>query len=243
MIKMKVFSSFPAILLLTIGLLLPATGTAAPCTPGADCYCDKVKNPGSPFYDPNLLMCEDFEAPTLRDTTTRNQGGGAPYYGPWWDDTGGSGACFRGYNSYWYRIYGPGNGNLIDSGLPRSPTLGCTCQRGGGACGYSVWEYRDAFGHNRDVGAIAILTAGEFNEIAGNTDPTNAAGGRAGQFDGNASVHWRVTPGETTGIAGTKRFGARYQEIGITGAWAFPKNLPRSGIQSAHWKFAEWGDS
>ncbi|MEK7201843.1 MAG: Ig-like domain-containing protein, partial [Patescibacteria group bacterium] len=38
-----------------------------PCTDGVDCYCDRVRNISNPIYDPNLRLCEDFEAVTLHE--------------------------------------------------------------------------------------------------------------------------------------------------------------------------------
>src|SRR5262245_22345769 len=82
------------IFLLAISL---RSGEAASCTKGVNCYCDRVK--GGDLNDPALLMCEDFEAPTLLSTT--GVGNGPPYYGPVYD--GGSN---RGANWYWTQKYG-----------------------------------------------------------------------------------------------------------------------------------------
>jgi hypothetical protein len=79
--------AYPALLAAVLGILMPAVGVAAPCTPGVDCYCDKVRGGG--LNDPQLLFCEDFEAPTLYQNT--GVGNGAPYYGPWYDATGHDG--------------------------------------------------------------------------------------------------------------------------------------------------------
>jgi len=45
-----------------------------------------VNNPADPIYDPNAVVCEDFEAVTLHDNV--NLSGGAPLYGPWYDEGG-----------------------------------------------------------------------------------------------------------------------------------------------------------
>ena len=47
--KMKI--SYSALLLVALGFLLPEESTAAACTPGTDCYCDKVKDPGNDDCD------------------------------------------------------------------------------------------------------------------------------------------------------------------------------------------------
>src|SRR2546430_7597719 len=86
-------------ILLAVLIFSPGLVLAAPCTRGVNCYCDKVK-PGGPLADPQLLMCEDFEAPTLHDDV--NFGGGAPNWRPPYDDTGTPG--YRGANSYSFRI-------------------------------------------------------------------------------------------------------------------------------------------
>ena len=72
--------------LLALVLFLPLFANAASCTDGTDCYCDNVADSGHADYDANLLMCEDFEAVTLRDTGTSREGDGSPNYGPWYDD-------------------------------------------------------------------------------------------------------------------------------------------------------------
>jgi|CXWL01.1.fsa_nt_gi hypothetical protein len=112
----------------------PDIGYAAPCTPGTNCYCDKVK--GGAFNDPSVLLCEDFEAPTL--INNQGVGNGAPYYGPWYDDSGQVGN--RGVNSYWNRKYSNGvNGFLFSTGQPASPMFGSPCPYA--LCsGAKVWD-------------------------------------------------------------------------------------------------------
>src|SRR5262245_12054173 len=113
---------FPAVLLAAVlGILVPAAGVTAPCTPGTDCYCDKVRNKADPLFDSALLFCEDFEAPTLYQNT--GVGNGAPYFGPWYDASGQTGN--RGNNSYWNKRYGNGTSDhLFSQGEPSNPTLG-----------------------------------------------------------------------------------------------------------------------
>ncbi|MEK7388865.1 MAG: hypothetical protein AAB036_04130, partial [Elusimicrobiota bacterium] len=76
------------------------------------------------------------------------------------------------------------------------------------------------------------------------TIPSNAAGGGAGVFDGNASLSWRVPAGATHGIAGAASF-RTVTEIGLTMAMAYPSNSLASGIwgqpgTEAAWKHNEW---
>ena len=94
-------------ILLAVLIFSPGLVLAAPCTRGVNCYCDKVK-PGGPLADPQLLLCEDFEAPTLHDDV--GFGNGAPDFGPPYDDTGSPG--WRGFNGYWHRTYGDMSGTL-----------------------------------------------------------------------------------------------------------------------------------
>ena len=73
--KMNIFYSA---LFLVVGILLPEASIAASCTPGTDCYCDCVRNTTGQYKNATcqskgiigdataLLMCEDFEAPTLK---------------------------------------------------------------------------------------------------------------------------------------------------------------------------------
>jgi len=223
-------------------LLNVGTGHAAPCTPGTDCYCDKVKTAGSPIFDANLLLCEDFEAPTLY----KNQGvgNGAPYYGPWYDDLGLTGD--RGHNSYWNRKYGNGvNSMLFNSGEPAGPTLGSLC--GFSACtGMKIWDPTNRWSANAYSPLAAIYTqASDFSaEIGTITPPRNAAGGGSGVFDGNANFVHRYPLGSSSGIKGVASWATAF-EVGMTMAVAYPNNATSSGIWgtssvSASVKHNEW---
>jgi hypothetical protein len=243
MIKTSILSSLPAMLFVAIGLLLPATGTAASCTPGTDCYCDKVKNPSSPLYDPSLLFCEDFEAPTLYND--QGVGDGPPYYGPWYDNTGWS--ANRGNNSYWAKTYGNGVGNyLFESGSPSNPSRGSRCSIS--LCtGTKAWDARNRWSANGYQPLLAIFTdASDFNaEVRSLDAPTNTADGTPGVFDGNATLAFRIPPGESGGIAGAAGFPTT-RTIGLTMAVAYPRNALSAGIigapggGNAAWKHNEW---
>jgi hypothetical protein len=234
-----------ALILAALGGLLPSVGTAAPCTAGTDCYCDKVKNPGHPLYDASLLFCEDLEAPTL----TKNQGvgGGAPYYGPWYDDSGMPGN--RGNNSYWSRTYGNGsNSFLFEDGEPTSPTFGSPCTYP--VCtGTKVWDSSDRWSANNYGPQLAIYdAASDFTaELGTLAVPTNAAGGTSGIFDGSANLVHRIAPGRTHGISGAAYFPSGTRTIGLTMALAYAKNAlaagiigPTNGSVNASWKHNEW---
>ena len=45
------------------------------CEDGVDCFCDRVTDPQDPFYDPDVIFCEDFEALSLRSYTPSTDGG------------------------------------------------------------------------------------------------------------------------------------------------------------------------
>jgi hypothetical protein len=234
--------AYPALLAAVLNLLVPAVGVAAPCTPGVDCYCDKVR--GGSLDDPQLLFCEDFEAPTLYQNT--GVGNGAPYYGPWYDATGMMGN--RGNNSYWNKKYGNGvNSFLFRSGEPASPTLGSPCTFS--LCtGAKVWERSDLWSANAYGPQLAIFTqSSDFSfELSSLAAPSNKAGGGSGVFDGNANLAYRIAPGRTHGIAGEAQFASGTRNIGMTMAVAYPSNSLSSGIWGTSsipgaWKHNEWG--
>jgi hypothetical protein len=217
------------------------TGSSTPCTPGIDCYCDKVR--GGSLNDPQLLFCEDFEAPTLISDT--GLGNGPPYYGPWYDDTGHTGN--RGVNSYWNRVYGPGaDGHLFSSGQPSNPALGTPC--GFMLCsGLKVWDSEDRWSaNNYDPHAAYYTHILQFaQEIATLAPPTNTAGGGIGVFDGNATFVQRIPTGATHGIIGRVDFHTQTRDVGVTMAIAYPANSLSSGIWGtssvpAAWKHNEW---
>jgi hypothetical protein len=205
-----------------------------------------VKNSSDAAYDPSLLMCEDFEAPTLHDNV--GFGNGAPYYGPWYDDTGDVGD--RGYNSYWFQKYSNGSdAALWRRNQPASPTLGTPCTKFDLCVGMKVWHPQDIWTANDYRPNVTILRNGEFNaEIGSITSPTGAAGGGAGVFDGQQSFAHRIPAGlGEVGIEGNKSFGGARRTFGITMAMAFPSNLISSGIMDGDpigggqmWKFNEW---
>ncbi len=241
--KMQI-ALYSALFLVALGFLLPEVSTAAACTPGTDCYCDKVK--GGSLNDTVLLFCEDFEAPSLYRNVP--VGAGAPGYGPWYDATGQSGN--RGYNSYWNKKYGNGTDNfLFQSGQPASPALGAPCTLS--LCsGAKVWERNNLWSANAYNPLLAFFTqSSDFNfELSSLTAPTNKAGGGSGVFDGNANLVYRISPGETHGIAGEAKFATGTRNIGLTMAMAYPINSmssgiwgPQNGSVNAAWKHNEWG--
>lgn len=218
---------------------LPRVVAAAPCTPGVNCYCDRVRS--GDLFDPNLLLCEDFEAPTL----IRNQGfgNGAPYYGPWYDHTGYSG-CARGANSYWTKVYnnGPQAGLWLQN-RPTNPALGCSCSYP--MCFQSAWDAADRWQGNTQSASggatIAIMQDADFSvEIPTITKPTGRAGGGSGAFDGAASLAHRVVAGSGSDIAGSADFRTTVRTFGITMAVAYPNNSQASGIWAQPWKHNEW---
>ncbi len=228
-----------------VGFLLPDVSVAAPCTPGTNCYCDKVKNKADALFDPALLFCEDFEAPTLYQNT--GVGNGAPNYGPWYDATGRTGD--RGVNSYWNKKYGNGVSSfLFRSSEPSSPALGAPCAFS--LCvGAKVWERNNLWSANAYNPQLAFFTqSSDFNlELSSLTAPANKAGGGSGVFDGNANLVYRIAPGRTHGIAGQARFPNGTRNIGLTQAVAYPTNSVSSGIwgpangsANAAWKHNEW---
>lgn len=228
--------------IITIALLLLAGfAEAAPCTKGVNCYCDKVA-PSGPLADTQLLLCEDFEAPTLY--LDQGVGNGAPYYGPWYDASGQAGNL--GVNSYWNRKYSNGVGaGLFKQG---ETSHGVTCSYS--LCvGEKVWDAANRWGANALKPFLAILRNGEFgSEVASITPPTGSAGGGSGVFDGTASMAHRIGAGQSNGIIGAaflRPDRTKFPTFGVTMAMAFPNNLFSSspsgdGVLGANWKFNEW---
>src|SRR3989344_6822270 len=137
-------------------------GTTQSAPPAGTSYCSRVKNPADLIYDPNNLMCEDFEAPSL--ISSGGVGGGAPNWGPWYDDTGWTGSgYFRGWNSYWAKTYNNGpSGLLWQNGDPASPLFGHTCSDGGQGCATGAWDATDRWQANRFAG-IGIFQSSDFS--------------------------------------------------------------------------------
>jgi hypothetical protein len=220
------------------------------CTPGTDCYCDRVRTVTDPLYDPSLLFCEDFEAPTLY--LDQGLGDGAPYFGPWYDETGSPGN--RGNNSYWAQTYGNGVGDYLwETGTPIiDPALGDRCTIAGG-CTVKSWDGTNRWSANAHEPLLGIMIQGsDFSaEVAAITAPTNTVGGAPGVFDGNANLAFRIPPGGSGGIAGKADFpdGTPLdvtRTIGLTMAISYPDNALSAGIigkpggDNLPWKHNEW---
>ena len=85
-----------------------------------------------------------------------------------------------------------------------------------------------------------IVRTGEFgDEVASLSDPTNAAGGGAGAFDGAQVMAHRNGAGQQAGTGSTKSWG-RVFNFGVTMAIAYPTNSLSSGIWARPWKHNEW---
>ena len=221
---------------LLIFVLSNGPAAAGSCTDGVDCYCDRVQ--GGDLKDPNLLLCEDFEAVTLHDNT--NVGGEAPLYGPWYDN--GADPIRRGKNSYWGRTYGPSvDGCSWQHDEPSSPKVGVTCKPGdSGVCWTAEWRADDLWQGNQWA-CIDIVRDGEFDdEISSLLEPSLASDGGTGTFDGVQSFAHRVGAGKNAGITGMAKFGGSYTTVGATMAMAYPTNSESSGIWNYPWKHNEW---
>jgi hypothetical protein len=225
-------------------LLNVGTGHAAPCTPGTDCYCDHVKKVGDPIYDPNLLVCADFEAPTLY--LNQGVGNGPPYYGPWYD---ASNPINRGDNSYWVKTYSIGSSTNWQYGEPANPTFGQTCNEPPpyqGCVGTKAYDPTDRWGANAYHPALQIVRNGEFGSyIPGETTPIGSAGGGGGPFDGTASLGSLVDRTTPLGILGGVNFpGGSRTSFSITQALAMASNMEQQNpVINTNWKFSEWSSS
>lgn len=246
------------------------TGGGA-CTPGVNCYCDKVRT-GGVFADSALLFCEDFEAPTLECTgadapaCASRSGNGAPYYGGPVDhvnSVSGIPAGDRGGNSYWAQKYQNGVGAVSwqNPEPAASPTFGVQCNPGGsGICfGAKFWDAANRWQANAltNVGVVVLGATTDFNsEVATITRPTGASNGGSGVFDGARSIGFRVPRGNNcspadscanvgylSGQVPIGGWGFR-REFGVTAAVAFPNNIATSGVvNTTTWKFDEWVNS
>ena len=227
---------------------VPLIAGGSSCTPGTDCYCDRVR--GGDLDDPSVLYCEDFEAPTLR--LDQGFGNGAPYYGPPYDH---SQSGMRGDNFYWFRVYGQGGpGNYWSPNQPDPATVGIPCNQGGGCWTYKVWHPSDLWQGNSGA-RLFFPTDTTFDaEVAGIQPPTGKAGGGAGAFDGTASLAHRIGIDDTSNGHGNVYFGTPgsgspttspgvlQRELGITMALAYPNNLFTSGVlrSGTMWKHNEF---
>lgn len=258
------------LLILAALLLAPAAWAGTPCTAGTDCYCDRVEDSGDAIYDANLILCEDWEAPTLyyvgtcTNDASRNCvvdgdcvnpgtcddtawiGDGAPYYGPWWDATGSFGPYDRGNNSYFTNVYNDASAGSIcrwATGEPGgTPVHGQNCDSGGTKCRNNSWTSPDRYGNDRACNAI--LQDGDFdNELALQPEPSGASDGGSGAFDGLQSVGWRNGPeveSGPSGIQGEYNFTA-VTEYGITKAWTYSTNADDGGLPTGPGLFcAAW---
>ena len=231
---MKFTSSFIVLLLIALAAV---DAFGAPCTDGIDCYCDLVRIVGDEAHDPNLLVCEDFEAVTLHADTgpgDHSNAGGENVEGPWYDN--GPGA--RGFNSYWTRTYGAVTGGCAwRSGEPSSPILGEQCTAS--TCFAKEWHPTDLWQGNSGA-CIDIIRNGEFNAEVSDLLPPVVPGSHSGVFDGLQTFGRRVGPGRLAGLGSSASFGGAFTTIGVTMALAYPTNSARADLWDYPWKHNEW---
>lgn len=232
-----VLSAAVVSLSLAAGLWTSAAG-AASCTDGVDCYCDRVRKSGDALYDPALLLCEDFEAKTLYEDPGKGgktNGAGEAIHGPWYDDSGYTGAW--GFNSYWTRTYGSTIGGCaVRRGEPSGASVGAPCAFD--TCFAREWRADNRWGVNKGA-CIDVQRAGDARaEVSTLKDP--------GIYDGAQVFSYRVEAGRANGIVGEKTFtcnGGPCTEIGVTMATAYASNVAASKIWDAPWKHEEWGST
>jgi hypothetical protein len=184
------------------------------------------------------LFCEDFEAITLHEDTgpgnTKNAGG-QNVYGPWYDDTGWSG--IRGFNSYWWRTYGPMGGDCAwTNGAPTSPVVGPSCPSGT-TCGGGEYRADDRWGAS-SFACADVLRDGEFDDETAPSAPV-VPSSHSGVLDGVQSFAHRIPRGHGAGIGSDVGL-PTLKTFGITMGVAYPENSAASGIWNAPWKHNQW---
>jgi len=239
-----------------VAIWFPNAAGANACTDGTDCYCDRVTNPTDEYYDPNLLLCEDWEALSLHEnaTPTARAGDGAPYYGPWYDDTGGPG--YRGLNSWWTATYGDAASPCsFRTNTPDTIYYGSACAYGD--CYAGEYSLRPSDGANiwsaNSFACLDVVKDGEFDdEIASEGSGPLKPDGTYGVWDGQQTMGFRVPKGEgvatrasnrTGGITGEGGFGKAVTTLGLTMALAYSPNSQSSGIWNHAWKHDEYSGS
>jgi hypothetical protein len=242
-------------LLFALALVGLAVGvaSAAPCTKGVNCYCDRVQ--GGDLNDSALLWCEDWDSPQYYSPSANpNWVQGAVYGQSGWN---------RGSISRFALNYGNGvNGFLWPDGSPTSPAIGQSCNLPGatppafcvgtlewcstgqgGAFGRHCWN-EDQVASN--VGIDIIASAADVSDDVPGLTLTGGTDGGGAVFGNHAFAYRIAANGGQSGIAGQKTW-ALSQEIGVTFLLAYSSNTPRydpSGtprsIWNQAWKHEEW---
>lgn len=220
----------------------PAAASAAGCTDGVDCFCDRMKGNAS------VRWCEDFEAASLYDDVGKGphkNAAGENIFGAWYDDSPGPyNYSYCGSNSYWTNKYGWANST---GGV----TSGSRCKTRPSGTPTPLAEYSPSnqwgySGGANDGACIDIQRAGDATkEIPSLTDP--------GVFDGRQVLGERLSGGGC-GFYGEMKFGAAGGEWGYTSATAFSSNyisvyfdeVPNdsTGVKSEEWTQGQrwpWG--
>ncbi len=217
---------------LAAALLVAGSATAGGnCTDGVDCYCDRVKNPADAYYDPSVIMCEDFEAPQLWDAQNASQyvGGGPPNYGPWYD-----GFSYRGDNSYWVKKLGQSVSSCSFSSSDPAPNDGgMSCNHP--TCGTAATDGSGNAYNLRSSGECIVVYEDGEAALGGGHSPNGDV------FDGTAYLGMKNKPGTDAGFLFVKGLNPPATEVGITEALALSHGFRTSGVLSQALKRDEWG--
>jgi MYXO-CTERM domain-containing protein len=234
--------------------------TAAPvsaddCTAGTDCYCDRVSDPNSPAFDPELRHCQDWEDPNWYEDCDSSvpAAPGAEGTGPpgvtrcWWkSDPNNDG--YRGAGGIFQQTYGATGGSCAWTDPdPVSPQRGFSCSPGGsGICAGAEFHPSDLYQGN-DKACFDIQQQGEVNAEISELTLSGGTSGNGEVWDGKAHLAARVRPDSPSSPGSAIDTGATMDDVGITMALAYSTNLlnaatpANANFINQPWKHNEWG--
>jgi hypothetical protein len=211
-------------IILLVGVVaMPGVAVAVgDCTDGVDCYCDRVKNPSDPLYDPQLARCLDWEDPEYYSGDASRAPSGQP--------------GFRGGAAWWQRDFGPADSDCSWlNGQPANPKLGQPCAYG--ACAAAIFSPTDAW----DGNAKACVDVQRTGDIAAEIPGLSLSGGHSGNvWDGKTHMANRIRTDAPSALASAIA-GPFRSEMGVTMARAYSTNLLAANpANDSNWVTQPW---